>query len=156
MSPTTSTTTANRVLKNTAEAVNRRIRQETEARVRAFAVNPAGIEQRLEELDEEWDIERVLETNASALAFAGLALGATVDRKWLALPALVTAFLFQHAVQGWCPPVPILRRFGVRTAGEIEDERTALKALRGDFATLVPDDADPAARAERALQAARR
>jgi hypothetical protein len=52
--------------------------------------------------------------------------------------------------------VPILRRFGVRTAREIEDERTALKALRGDFATLVPDDADPAARAERALQAVRR
>lgn len=156
MSTTSSTTTANRVVVNTAEEINRRIRRETEGRVRAFAANPAGIEQRLDELDEEWDIERVLETNASALAFAGLALGATVNRKWLALPALVTAFLFQHAVQGWCPPVPILRRYGIRTAQEIEHERTALKALRGDFATLVPDDADPAARAERALQAARR
>lgn len=151
-----STTAANRVVINTAEAINRRIRRETEARVRALAADPAGIEQRLEELEEEWDIERVLETNASALAFAGLALGVAVDRKWLALPALVTAFLFQHAVQGWCPPVPVLRRFSVRTAREIEDERTALKALRGDFATLVPDDADPAARAERALQAGRR
>ena len=155
-STTSSTTTANRVTVNTAEEINRRIRRETEARIRAFAANPGGIEQRLDELDEEWDIERVLETNASALAFGGLALGATVDRKWLALPALVTAFLFQHAVQGWCPPIPILRRFGIRTAQEIEHERTALKALRGDFATLVPDDADPAARAERALQAARR
>ncbi len=151
-----STTTANRVAVNTAEEINRRIRQQTEVRIRALAANPAGIEQRLEELDEEWDIERVLETNASALAFGGLALGATIDRKWLALPALVTAFLFQHAVQGWCPPIPILRRFGIRTAQEIEHERTALKALRGDFATLVPDDSDPAARAERALQAARR
>lgn len=151
-----SSSTANRVVVNTAEAINRRIRQATEARVRALADDPAGIEQRLEELDEEWDIERVLETNASALAFGGLALGVTVDRKWLALPALVTAFLFQHAIQGWCPPIPILRRFGVRTAREIDDERTALKALRGDFATLVPDDADPAARAERAWQAARR
>lgn len=151
-----STTTANRVAVNTAEEINRRIRQQTEARIRALAANPAGIERRLEELDEEWDIERVLETNASALAFGGLALGATIDRKWLALPALVTAFLFQHAVQGWCPPIPILRRFGIRTAQEIEHERTALKALRGDFATLVPDDSDPAARAERALQAARR
>jgi hypothetical protein len=42
-------------------------------------------------------------------------------------------FLFQHAIQGWCPPVPVLRRLGFRTANEIEQERTALKALRGDF-----------------------
>ena len=150
------TTTANRLAINTAEVINRRIRRETEARVRALAADPARIDHRLDELDDEWDIERVLETNASALAFGGLALGTTIDRKWLALPALVTAFLLQHAVQGWCPPIPILRRFGVRTAQEIEHERTALKALRGDFATLVPDDSDPAARAERALQAARR
>jgi hypothetical protein len=46
---------------------------------------------------------------------------------------MVTAFLFQHAIQGWCPPVPILRRMGFRTAHEIEQERNALKAIRGDF-----------------------
>jgi len=51
------------------------------------------------------------------------------------LPALVTGFLFQHAVQGWCPPVPVLRRLGFRTSYEIEEERQALKALRGDFET---------------------
>jgi hypothetical protein len=37
------------------------------------------------------------------------------------------------AVEGWCPPVPILRRLGFRTSYEIEEERQALKALRGDF-----------------------
>jgi hypothetical protein len=42
-------------------------------------------------------------------------------------------FLLQHAVQGWCPPLPLLRRLGVRTADEINEERYALKALRGDF-----------------------
>jgi len=31
------------------------------------------------------------------------------------------------------PPVPLLRRLGVRTASEIEAERYALKAVRGDF-----------------------
>ena len=39
----------------------------------------------------------------------------------------------RHAVKGWCPPVPLFRRLGVRTCGEIERERYALKALRGDF-----------------------
>jgi hypothetical protein len=42
-------------------------------------------------------------------------------------------FFGQHALQGWCLPVPLLRRLGVRTQREIERERFALKALRGDF-----------------------
>ena len=45
----------------------------------------------------------------------------------------LTALLLQHALQGWCPPLPVFRRWGVRTAREIEEERYALKALRGDF-----------------------
>ena len=126
-------TTVDRVPAHTAADVNQRIYDEMVERVRFFASSPDGIPQRLKELDEEWDIERAIEANASALAFTGVALGATTDRRWLILPALVTAFLFQHAVQGWCPPVPILRRLGFRTAHEIEQERHALKALRGDF-----------------------
>jgi hypothetical protein len=39
-------------------------------------------------------------------------------------------------LQGWCPPLPIIRRAGVRTAREIEAERTILKAIRGDFQEL--------------------
>ncbi len=49
------------------------------------------------------------------------------------MPLLVSGFLFQHAIEGWCPPVPILRRLGFRTSYEIDEERQALKALRGDF-----------------------
>ena len=128
--------TTERVSAHTADAINRRIRREAEERVAYFAKYPGEIDPRLRELDREWDIERTLEANASTLAFTGVVLGATVDRRWLALPALVTAFLFQHAVQGWCPPVPILRRLGFRTAAEIEQERYALKALRGDFAQV--------------------
>jgi hypothetical protein len=30
-------------------------------------------------------------------------------------------------VQGWCPPIPILRRLAFRTTYEIEEERQALK-----------------------------
>ena len=125
--------TIDRVPRHTADAVNQRILCDTERRVRYFAANPSKVDGRLHELDREWDIERMLETNASLFAFAGVALGVTRDRRWLALPALVTAFLFQHAVQGWCPPIAILRRLGLRTSREIEVERIALKVLRGDF-----------------------
>lgn len=144
--------TTERVTAHTSDAINRQIQRETEERVAYFTAHPGEIESRLRELDREWDIERTLETNASILAFAGVALGATVDKRWLALPALVTAFLFQHAVQGWCPPVPLLRRLGFRTASEIEQERYALKALRGDFARVdqTSDKGEAAIRAARA------
>ena len=102
----------------------------------------------------------MLETNAALFALAGVILGATRDRRWLALPALVTTFLFQHAVQGWCPPLPILRRMGVRTSREIELERVALKILLGDFEETDPASGDGKGsnrgRAARALTAARR
>lgn len=42
-------------------------------------------------------------------------------------------FLLQHALQGWCPPLPIIRKIGVRTAEEINQEKTVFKLIRGDF-----------------------
>ncbi|QDV67986.1 hypothetical protein Poly24_16920 [Rosistilla carotiformis] len=126
--------TNRRVASHTCDAVNRQIAQQTRERIAHFSKRShQEISQRLDELDHEWDIERALECNASALAFSGVMMAASVDRRWLILPAAVTAFLFQHAVQGWCPPLPILRRMGFRTSAEINEERYALKALRGDF-----------------------
>lgn len=118
-----------RVAAHTADEINRRIAGETVDRIVYYADHPDEIDERLDELDREWDVERALEANASVLAFSGVALGATVDRRWLVLPALVTAFLFQHAVQGWCPPLPVLRGLGFRTVQEIEEERYALLEL---------------------------
>lgn len=122
-----------RVQNNTSETVNRMIHAEMLERLIFFALHPDRIEARLQALDLEWDIERALEANAATLALGGVALGAFSSRRWLALPALVAGFLLQHAIQGWCPPLPALRRLGFRTQREIDQERYALKALRGDF-----------------------
>src|SRR5438874_9255842 len=47
-----------------------------------------------------------------------------------------------------CPPVPVLRRKGVRTRREIDAERYALKALRGDFSSVQANaDSNAAGRA---------
>jgi hypothetical protein len=137
--------TATRVPRHTASDINREIRERTEARLAYYAAHPEEIGARLLELDREWDIERAIEANAAALAFSGVVLGASRDKRWLVLPALVTGFLFQHAVQGWCPPVPVLRRMGFRTAEEIGKERYSLKAMRGDF--------EPVAQANNKLKA---
>lgn len=145
------TSTAERVPAHTSQDINRQIQSRMVRRVRYYADRPQDIPARLRELDEEWDIERAIEANAAALAFAGVALGSMGNRRWYLLPAAVTAFLFQHAIQGWCPPVPILRRLGFRTADEINQERSALKALRGDFDHVAgsTDKADAALKAVR-------
>lgn len=129
--------TSDRIRRNTPDSVNRRIAADTARRVAALARDPGRIGGRLRELDAEWDTERVLEANAAALALAGTLLGLLRDRRFLAVPVVVTGFLLQHALQGWCPPLPLIRRAGVRTAREIETERAALKAMRGDFTRLM-------------------
>lgn len=129
--------TTTRVEQQTDEEINARIRRQTERNISHFANQEDGdISRRLEELDHEWDVERTLETNAASISLVGLGLGAFVDRRFFLLPAVVAGFLLQHALQGWCPPVPVFRRLGVRTASEIDVERYALKVIRGDFDEL--------------------
>ncbi len=144
--------TADRVPMHTPASLNWAIERQIRASIHYHAANPESIDGRLAELDREWDVERTLEANAATLAFAGVVLGAASDKRWLALPALVTGFLFQHALQGWCPPLPLLRSLGFRTMREIDMERFALKAIRGDFGPL---NASGAAENSRALHALR-
>lgn len=122
-----------RVPRATAEEVNREIRRQTEQRLSYYAAHPEKIDERLWQLDREWDTERVLETSAATVSLTGFALGIFRGRRWVLLTVAAAGFLLQHALQGWCPPLPIVRRLGVRTRAEIEEERYALKALRNDF-----------------------
>lgn len=116
---------------------NERIDRETEIRIHYYASEGDDvIARRIQELEEEPDIEQLLEANAATISILGVLLGVTVSRKWLLVPAVVGAFLFQHAVKGWCPPLPVMRRLGIRTRQEIERERYSLKAIRGDLSDL--------------------
>ncbi len=140
--------TADRVSEHTADDVNEAIRLETEGRLVRLAETVGRMEGRLDAidarlaaLDGEWDIERTLEANASSFVLIGLTLSLIASRRFLALPIAVAIFLLQHAVDGWCPPLPWFRRRGVRTRAEIEEERYVLKAFRGDFDHLPSDPA---------------
>jgi hypothetical protein len=121
-----------RVPLHTATEVNQRIREDMRQRVAHYRAHPDEIGKRLKQLNEEWDVERMLATGSSCLSLLGLALGRGRNRRWLALTLGVQSFYLQHAIHGWCPPLPILRRLGFRTPMEIEQERCALKALRED------------------------
>ncbi|QIB50039.1 MULTISPECIES: hypothetical protein [Pseudomonas] len=118
---------ADRVRSSTSPGLNRTVDRQTDENIQQFSrLDRRAISQRIDALDLEWDVERVLEVNASTLALSGLVLGLTVSKRWFLLPGVVLPFLLQHGLQGWCPPLSILRRLGVRTRGEIDREKFAL------------------------------
>ena len=128
-----------RVRANTDPQINQRIDSQIEERIRFYATQPRDvISSRIDELDQEKDIERYLETNAAAIALGGIVLG-LVRKKWLLLSATVLGFMLQHAIKGWCPPIPLLRKMSIRTRREIDREKYALKILRGDFQAMPSD-----------------
>lgn len=130
-----------RVREATPSSLNAKIERDTWQRVASYyGKSEAEISSRINELNKEWDIERYLGVNMSTLAISGLAAGAfSKNRNWLIMPAVVLAFFFQHSVQGWCPPLPLFRKLKVRTRKEIEQEKYALKVLRGDFKGVYDD-----------------
>lgn len=130
-----------RVRDHSAQEVNRRVVQQTSARVEQCIRQGRGaITRRLAELDHEWDIDRVLMANFAVVG--GLAYAIGLDRYsrprllglrrrrtgWLKFFGVQIGFLLLHASAGWCPPVAVWRRLGVRTKTEIEVERSILFA----------------------------
>jgi len=123
-----------RVRANTPPEINQAIDTEIAATVRFYAgKTDYEITRRIKELDIEWDIGRYIEFRASVISLIGIVLGLKESRKWFILPVIASSFLLQYAIQGWCPPVSILRRLGIRTRQEIDVEKYLLEALRGDF-----------------------
>jgi hypothetical protein len=113
---------------------NERIDAQTQQCLEHYASRDReAIGRHIDDLDREWDVERYLQMNAGLVSLSGVVLGALVSRRFLVLPAAVFGFFFQHATQGWCPPLPVFRKMHVRTRREINKEKYALKALRGDF-----------------------
>jgi hypothetical protein len=123
-----------RVRKNTTWGQNVKIDNLTRENIRKYSkCSDREVADRIKSLRKQWDLERMLELNMSTLAITGLALSVFVDKRWAILSGAVLGFFAQHAIQGWCPPLPLFRAMKVRTRAELEEEKYALKALRGDF-----------------------
>lgn len=131
---------------DTDARMKRRIARKTQRSVAFYAQNPDDIPARLRELDEEWDVERVLALKASVLVLIGLLFGA-VRGRWFVLSVAGGTFLLQHALEGWSPPLPVLRRMGYRTAREVDIERNALLILQGKLGGFAASDRNAAAMA---------
>ena len=129
-----------RVERNTKREINEKIRINTIQKLNEYKKASYNEQSaRIYELNHEWDTERILEANAAAIVFISTMLGFAKSRYWFIISGIVGFFLFQHAAQGWCPPIPIIRRLGVRTPEEILSEKTVLKFFRGDFDFIKKD-----------------
>lgn len=144
---------SDRARRHTARSVLRRIDNDTLDHLMEVGQKPETASRRLEALDREWELDRTVEAEAAAMGLIGLALGAFVRPAFLAMPATVGAAVFLFGTRGIYPLLPIFRRLGIRTSREIERERYAIKALRGDFDAM-PQEQRPDARAEDSDRAA--
>lgn len=102
-------------------------------RLAAMGMGQDEVAGRMAEIDREWDREQAVELGSAALMLAGTALGLLVNRRWFALTALAATFLAQHSIQRRSPLGEAFRKLGFRSRRDIDRERYALKAQRGDF-----------------------
>jgi len=95
-----------------------------------------AIDARLRQLDGEWSAGRMGKATAGVLILGGLALAFFLS-PWLAIvPALGGLMLAQnlYSHRSWLGE--LFAGMGFRTGVEIDHERMALKAIRGDFRHL--------------------
>lgn len=97
---------------------------------------PTAIEERLRELDREWTSGRLVKATCGVLMLVSLALTAFVSPWWLILGAATGVVLLPYLFQsrGWLAHV--FTGCGFRSGAQVEDERIALRVLRGDFRDL--------------------
>lgn len=147
---------ADRIRENTKADINRRIDRQIEANIRYYSLkSKEDITSRIEELEEEIDIERALQIKVSCVASGGFLMGIISSKKWwFFTTAAIAGFWGQQALQGWSWPAACLRKMGYRTRPEIDREKFALKALRGDFDNYVKtEDKDMEKKVRAAMEA---
>ena len=89
-----------KVRAKTPPEINKAIDIETAAMVRFYASKTDyEISKRIEELDNEWDIGRIVDVRAATVSLTGVMLGLKRSKKWLILPTIASIFLLQYAIQ---------------------------------------------------------
>ncbi|AWM38742.1 hypothetical protein GobsT_30650 [Gemmata obscuriglobus] len=97
---------------------------------------PQAITDRIAQLDREWSAGRATKALIGLMIVTGFALTALLNPWWLILPAVGGVFLLQYLFgrSSWLGAT--FREMGFRSGQDIDQERFALRALRGDFKNL--------------------
>jgi len=97
---------------------------------------PQAIADRLAELEREWTAGRVTKAVIGVMIVVGLALTALLGPWWLILTAVAGFFLLQYLFDRTSWLGILFHQMGFRHGGEVDQEKMALKVLRGDFQHL--------------------
>jgi hypothetical protein len=149
-------TSTDAVRSHTPDGVNKRIDERVERCVRHMAQQDRPeISRYLEKLEREWDLNRAVMVVGSLASLLGLWLARRDGGGWRVLGGVAAGLVLQQGLTGFGPLAELVRAVGgVRTRREIDLEKFALKALRGDFERIPRSDGGPLARANAALVAA--
>ena len=106
----------------------------TQENINHYYHNKSHIDNRLQQLEKETSIEQIFVLHDVVNVSAGVLLSIITRRKkWLLLPLLVTVAQSVQALAHFRLGTALLRKNGFRTRVDIDKEKYALKALRGDF-----------------------
>jgi hypothetical protein len=111
--------------------------QTLEQRLACLAdAGPQAIEARLAELDREWTAGRATKATLGVLSVVGFVLAAFFGPWWLILPALGGVLFLHYLVSRTSWLGRGFQVMGFRAGSDVDQEKMALKVLRGDFRQL--------------------
>jgi hypothetical protein len=96
---------------------------------------PQAIEDRLAELDREWTAGRMTKAAMGVVIVSGFLLS-PLNSWWLILPAIGGLFLLSYLFGRTSWLGIFFHKIGYRSGFEVDQEKMALKVLRGDFRDL--------------------
>lgn len=97
---------------------------------------PQAIDERLCEIEREWSAGRMTKAVLGLLILLGITMTALLGPWCLILPVVCGLFLMQYVFGRGSWLATLCHQIGFRTGAEIDHEKFALKALRGDFRDL--------------------
>lgn len=114
-----------------------------------------AVSDRLKALEDEPDLETVATLGLAGAGVLALIFGVMGSRLWRLLAWAALPLIFAHARGRLAAPGEFLKTLGLRARKEIEEEKYALKALRGDFRDMGETQADGFPDPASALEAVR-
>lgn len=94
---------------------------------------PAAINDRLAQLERERSAGRMAKGTLGVVTLVGSVLAAVLSPWWLILPGVACLFLLQYMFTRRALPTAAFQAAGYRCSTDIDHEKFALRALRGDF-----------------------
>lgn len=109
----------------------------TEQRLHRLAeCGPSAIDERLSDIEQEWSAGRAAKVAIGIAVLIGMGLGLSLGGWWYSVPVIGGLLLLQYLFSRTSWLGKVFHESGMRSGQEIDQERFALKALRGDFAAL--------------------